>query len=164
MDGANPVEYVRNETANHEQTFIVDLPAEVGNKPYVQLRWKYYYLGSPTSGARAMLRLDDIHVFAKVLNSLDEPEDLPTSIELLPNYPNPFNPTTTLAYRLSRTAHVKLTVFNSLGQQIATVVNGVQAAGSHTVLFDGAGLSSGVFFVRLESEGVMQTGKMVLIK
>lgn len=163
-DGGEPVEYIRSETAGHEEQFVVDLPAAAANQAYVQLRWKYYYLGSPTSGARAMLRLDDIRVASKVVNSTESPETLPSAIELLPNYPNPFNPSTTLAYRLSSTANVKLTVFNSLGQLITTVVNEIQTAGSYTVPFDGSGLSSGVFFIRLESDGYTQTGKMVLIK
>lgn len=163
-DGDAPVEYMRSETEGHEQQFVVDLPSEAADKPYVQLRWKYYYLGAPTSGARAMLRLDDVSVTSKVANSLERDETLPHAVELLPNYPNPFNPTTTLSYRLNRAGHVKLAVFNSLGQHIATVVNSLQPAGSYSIPFDGSRLSSGVFFIRLESSGVTQTGKMVLIK
>jgi len=163
-NGTNPVEYVRNDTEGHEQTFVADLPNVAINQPYVQLRWKYYFMGSPTSGARAMLRLDDVVVEKKVSNSLGVDTELPTVIELLPNYPNPFNPSTTLSYRLNATSHVKLTIFNSLGQIVSTVSDGNQAAGIYNVPFDGSKLSSGVFFIRLESAGVVKTGKMVLIK
>ncbi len=164
MVNGNPVEYIRSDTEGHEQQFVVDLPSNASNQPYVQLRWKYYFLGSPTSGARAMLRLDDVTVKKKVSNSLQTEADLPAHVELLPNYPNPFNPSTTLSYRLNRAGAVKLSVYNSLGQHISTLVDETQTAGSYSVPFDGQQLSSGVYFIRLESAGVVQTGKMVLIK
>ncbi len=164
MNNDNPVEYVRSASEGHEQNFVVDMPASAANQPYVQLRWKYYFMGSPTSGARAMLRLDDVTVKKKVSNSLQTEADLPAHVELLPNYPNPFNPSTTLSYRLNRAGAVKLSVYNSLGQHISTLVDETQTAGSYSVPFDGQQLSSGVYFIRLESAGVVQTGKMVLIK
>jgi hypothetical protein len=163
-DDGNHVEYVRSASEGHEQDFVVDMPLAAMNQPYVQLRWKYYFMGSPTSGARAMLRLDDIVVKKKVSNSLESDVELPSSIELLPNYPNPFNPSTTIAYRLNVAGNIKLTVFNSLGQLVSTVVDENQTAGHYTVPFNGSKLSSGVFFIRLESSGQVQTGKMVLIK
>jgi hypothetical protein len=163
-DGGNPVEYVRSDTEGHEQDIVVDLPEEAANQPYIQLRWKYYFMGSPTSGARAMLRLDDVVVQKKLANSIREEVDIPAVVELLPNYPNPFNPATTLSYRLNHSGNVVLSVYNSLGQIVTTVVNEFQQAGSYNIPFDGSKLSSGVYFMRLESAGFLLTGKMSLIK
>jgi photosystem II stability/assembly factor-like uncharacterized protein len=74
----------------------------------------------------------------------------PETIVLDQNYPNPFNPSTTIRYGLPSRSHVTLTVFNTLGQQVAVLHNGEQEAGYQEVRFDGAGLSSGVYFYRLQ--------------
>jgi hypothetical protein len=70
----------------------------------------------------------------------------PPQFTLRQNYPNPFNPSTTIRYDLPNREHVKLTVFNTLGQSVSTVVNGEQEAGSHEVRLDGSNLTSGVYF------------------
>ncbi len=78
------------------------------------------------------------------------PAALPTSYALAQNFPNPFNPATTIRYALPEAAAVKLVVFNSLGQRVADLVDEAQAAGHHEVRFDGSTLSSGVYFYRLQ--------------
>jgi len=83
---------------------------------------------------------------------------------LLQNYPNPFNPSTTIRYALPARAHVTLSVFNTLGQIVATLVNGLQDAGSHEVKFDGSGLSSGVYFYRIRAGAFVETKRLVLLK
>ena len=79
-----------------------------------------------------------------------ESEGRPGSIELSQNYPNPFNPATTIRYGLPNRSQVMLTVFNILGDQVALLQNGEQEAGYHEVKFDGSGLSSGVYFYKLQ--------------
>ena len=89
---------------------------------------------------------------------------LPTVSALQQNYPNPFNPSTTIRYGLPNKSAVRLSVFNTLGQNVSTLVNGEQEAGYHEVKFDAAGLSSGVYFYRLESGAYVQTRKLLLIR
>ncbi|MBU0508718.1 T9SS type A sorting domain-containing protein [bacterium] len=83
---------------------------------------------------------------------------------LYPNFPNPFNSSTQIAYALPNVGHVTLSIFNLLGEEVTTLVDGAQSAGSHTVSFDGTGLASGVYLYRLQAEGFVQTRKMVMLK
>jgi len=81
------------------------------------------------------------------------------------NYPNPFNPATTVSYRIAGTAHVKLTVYNTLGQVVEELVNSKQQAGTYRVTFDAAALSSGVYLYKLTVNGrASQVKKMILIR
>jgi len=88
----------------------------------------------------------------------------PKSYRLYQNYPNPFNPLTVIKYDLPSAAHVRLKVFNLLGEEIALLVDGNKPAGSHSTVFDGQNLPSGVYIYRLESTAFSATRKMVLIK
>ena len=88
----------------------------------------------------------------------------PGEISLGQNYPNPFNPTTTIRYGLPAKSHVTLTVFNTLGQQVAVLQNGEQEAGYHSVRFDGSRLASGVYFYRLQAGTYVETRKLVLLR
>ena len=83
---------------------------------------------------------------------------------MLPNYPNPFNPTTTIRYALPSRSHVALAVFNTLGQEVATLVNESQDAGHHDVRFDTSGLASGVYFYRLRAGEYVQTRRLMLLR
>ncbi len=90
----------------------------------------------------------------------------PTDFRLSQNYPNPFNPTTTISYTLPKAGNVTLTVYNSLGQEVMTLVNNEfkASAGSYNVLFDGSGLSSGIYFYTLTFNNNTIAKKMVLMK
>ncbi|MDW7679134.1 MAG: YCF48-related protein, partial [bacterium] len=80
------------------------------------------------------------------------------------NYPNPFNPSTTISYELPGRSAVKLTVFNAMGQQIAILVDSNKDAGSYQINWEAANMPSGIYFYRLEAEGFSQTKKMLLLK
>ena len=84
------------------------------------------------------------------------------------NYPNPFNPGTVIPYQLAAAAHVRLEVFNLLGQWVATLVEGARPAGAHTARWDGTDVAgraaaAGVYVYRLTVDGASQTGRMVLV-
>lgn len=93
-----------------------------------------------------------------------EPIVSPNSYSLTQNYPNPFNPVTHIAYTLEQGGYVNLTVYNVLGQQVATLVDGISAAGINRVSFDASGLQSGVYFYTLTAGDYTETKKMMLVK
>jgi len=88
----------------------------------------------------------------------------PTAFTLDQNYPNPFNPSTTIKYQISKNGLTTLKVYNLIGQEVATLVNGVVTAGSYEVKFDASRLSSGVYFYTLRSGNFVETRKMTLMK
>jgi hypothetical protein len=90
--------------------------------------------------------------------------DEPYSYSLDQNYPNPFNPTTTINFSLLKTANVQLTVYNIIGQRVATLVNGQLSAGAHSVKFNATNFASGVYFYRLEAGEFIAHKKMMLLK
>ncbi len=95
--------------------------------------------------------------------------DAPATTELHANHPNPFNPSTTIAYTLATSGRVRLTVFDTTGRRVRSLVDADESNGPHSVEFDGrddagSGLASGVYFYRLEAGNVTKTRKMVLLK
>ena len=88
----------------------------------------------------------------------------PISFSLAQNFPNPFNPSTTIRYALPARSHVTLIVFNTLGQQVATLVEGETDAGYHEVTFDASHLASGVYLYRLTAGSDVETRKLILVR
>lgn len=83
---------------------------------------------------------------------------------LFQNYPNPFNPTTTISFQLPEAGKVALKVYNILGKEVATLINGNKDAGKHSITFDASALSSGVYFYKLEANNFVSTKKLILMK
>ena len=92
------------------------------------------------------------------------PGEQPTQVVLGANYPNPFNPTTSFEYSLTGTEHVTVRVFDALGRQVATLVDGMQVASTYRVTFDASHLASGVYVYQLETPTQVMSRKMVLVK
>jgi hypothetical protein len=90
--------------------------------------------------------------------------DVPGAFSLAQNFPNPFNPVTTIRYGLPSKSYVELAVYNVLGERVALLVQGVQEGGFHEARFDGSALSSGVYFYRLQSAGFVETKKLSLLR
>jgi len=93
-----------------------------------------------------------------------EENPVPLVFFLWQNYPNPFNPSTTIRYALPDKSNVTLTVYNTLGQRVAQLVNGDMEAGHHQVQFDGSGLSSGVYFYRIQAGTFVETRRLLLVR
>jgi hypothetical protein len=88
----------------------------------------------------------------------------PTDFALHENYPNPFNPATTIGYDVVRSSWVTLKVYDMLGQEIATLVNETKPAGAYKVQLDAKNLAGGVYFYRLRAGSFVQTKKLMLLR
>ncbi len=94
----------------------------------------------------------------------DLPIPVPENISLLANYPNPFNSSTMIEFTLDKSQFVMLTVYDLLGREIRTLLEGERSAGNHKISFDATSLSSGVYFYRLRAGDRVETKRMVLLK
>jgi hypothetical protein len=102
----------------------------------------------------------------------EELEEIPTSFSLEQNFPNPFNPTTTIQFSLPKSGDVTLKIYNLLGEEVKTLVDEYREAGNHSVQFNANNLSSGIYFYRLQvldpetssGQGFVETKKMLLLK
>jgi hypothetical protein len=90
--------------------------------------------------------------------------EVPREFVLAQNYPNPFNPSTTIRYELPHASRVSLKVYNTLGLEVATLVNETKPAGVYTAQFDAANLASGVYFYRLQAGNFVVTKKLILLR
>jgi hypothetical protein len=93
-----------------------------------------------------------------------EPPGVAGGFTLSQNFPNPFNPSTTIRFSLPHRSSVSLLVYNTLGQQVSVLVQGEETAGLHEVSFDGSHLASGVYFYRIRAGGFVQTKRFLLIR
>ncbi|MCX6828933.1 MAG: T9SS type A sorting domain-containing protein [candidate division Zixibacteria bacterium] len=94
---------------------------------------------------------------------------IPEGFELAQNYPNPFNPSTTIAFEIPRAAFMNLSVFNILGEKVATLLDSRVTAGHHAISWDGTtdnghSVSSGVYFYQLKSGSTVFSKKMLMMK
>ncbi|MBN2011568.1 amidohydrolase family protein [candidate division KSB1 bacterium] len=96
----------------------------------------------------------------QVQKSIDEP----LAYNLYSAYPNPFNPSTTIEFSLPHESHVKLSVYNLLGEEIQTLMNEVKNRGKHSIIFNGSSLVSGIYICRIEADGFVQTRKLTLLR
>ncbi len=95
---------------------------------------------------------------------IDKTPQVPDKLTLDQNYPNPFNPTTNIRYVIPRAGHVKLSIYNILGQEIETLIDARQSAGVHQVVWNASRVASGVYFYRLKTQAGQIIKSMVLIK
>ena len=143
-----------------DDSTIVDASAKVGPlSPLSRFYWRVRGVNGGGSGPWS-----EVWNFTTATSTDVGAGPVPASYRLFPNYPNPFNPTTTIRIELPVAADVRLAVVDLLGQEIATIIDGWQEAGSHAVTFEAANLSSGVYFCRLQAGGVVLTRRMTVIK
>lgn len=105
-----------------------------------------------------------IDYFEGTVTDIREVNNIPNEYHLAQNYPNPFNPSTIIRFSILNTEHVTLTVYNMLGERVATLANKEISSGEHEVVFDASQLSSGTYFYRLSTSAYTETKKMLLIR
>ena len=115
----------------------------------------YYDLSLSSRGSAARPAIAELHKDMSVL---------PENIVLHNNYPNPFNPVTTIRFDLNETEHVRLSVYNMLGQKVRTLVDGIIQPGNHTYSFNAEGLPSGSYLYLLETSKTRQSQVMLLLE
>jgi len=112
-----------------------------------------------------ILQKNIIIIKTGALTSVQQIDDvIPVSHSLHQNYPNPFNPATEIRFSVPERSRVGLGVYNMLGQRVSMLVDETLEAGNYTVRFDASGLSSGMYFYRLEAGGFTEERKMLLLK
>jgi hypothetical protein len=115
--------------------------------------WQFHLFGDPALRIR------------NTTTSIHEDEvNIPSEIMLYQNYPNPFNPTTTITFSIPQREHVTLAVFDVLGREVATLVDGELNPGGHSVVFDAASLPSGVYFYSMTTSAISLLKSMTAIK
>lgn len=102
--------------------------------------------------------------YAQIPLDVNETAASPNSFRLYQNYPNPFNPGTTIEFSIPSAQIVTLKVYNLLGQEVATLVNGLQTAGEHRIQWNAASLPTGFYFYKMERGNFSQTRKLMLMK
>jgi len=140
------------------------LNAGLGNYPLGDLDW------FPTQKANWEMTKDleyaDINsaLTTGIITGVEGQANVVNKFELAQNYPNPFNPTTVISYTIPEASEVTLKVYDVLGKEVATLVNGFQAANSYKVNFNAASLSTGVYIYKIEAGNFSMTKKMLLLK
>ncbi len=115
-------------------------------------------------GAGIRILPTDEHPPAPPGGVTDAGTELPVSFTVMQNYPNPFNPTTEIEFTLPADGHVRVSVFNVLGEEVARLVEGIESAGRKSVTFDASLLPSGVYSYRVTMAGISLSRKMLLLK
>jgi len=123
----------------------------------------YQATGSSVVHAGSTFKLDDL-TFSGATDVAISSGQIPQMFSLHQNYPNPFNPSTVIGYDLPLTGFVSLKVYDLLGRERATLVNGEQSMGYHEVTFDASSLASGTYFYRLQAGSFTATKKLMLLK
>ena len=104
------------------------------------------------------------HPRASTAGPLAKEGQTPTQYALEQNYPNPFNPETQIQFQIPEGGHVRMSVFNTAGQEVQRLVDTDLAAGSHAARWNASNFASGVYYYRLEAAGFAGVKKMVLLK
>jgi len=107
-------------------------------------------------------KLDDLSLSGT--NGIAEQSTQPFTYSLSQNFPNPFNPSTLIRYQVAAAGPVRLAVYDILGREVATLVDGIEQPGTHEVRFDGGGLASGIYLYKIQTAGFVQQRKMILQK
>ncbi len=144
--------------------FVANILYSTGENPDSAVITAQITNGAGQTHAGSAFILDDLFYGAASADVKVAGSDVPAKFVLNQNYPNPFNPSTTIRYELPKAANVRLEIFNMLGQQVATLVDGERAAGVYTAEFNALNLSSGTYFYKLQAGGFTDVKRLMLLK
>jgi hypothetical protein len=147
-----------------DQEIIVGTGGSLGIVDYKTASWRNNYWNMFRGNPQRTANYHDGFSFGVEEPGVAAGKPVPLRYSLAPNYPNPFNPSTVLTYSINQPLLVSLTIWNVLGEKVATLVNGSTNAGSHRVHFNASNLGSGVYFARLQVGSGVQVRKLVLIR
>ncbi|MEM8489098.1 MAG: T9SS type A sorting domain-containing protein [Bacteroidota bacterium] len=150
---------LQNETPGVMKLAIAGLPSTLSER-VLSLRFDKLASGLPAAVSGSV----SVDEAPETTFTLQDEITLPDAFVLDTNYPNPFNPETTIRYAIPEQQHVKLTVFDMTGRAVGTLVDQVQTQGAYSVRFDAANLPSGTYLYRIEAGAFVQTRKMTLVK
>ncbi len=152
-----------NKTVNTWTRDVIDISSLANSSPTLKIRFSMVSNGTVTADG---IYIDNIKLagYNVTPTSIINNNEIPSDFSLSQNYPNPFNPVTVIHYSLNENRLTTLKIFNVLGREVATLVNGKQNAGSYSVNFNASNLSSGVYFYKLESGEFAETKRMILLK
>ena len=142
---------------------VVDFNNSTGNNPFT--------LTAPDSGTYTVnagfknpsKKWDSVMVNISLTDVGENPSN-PASFELFDNYPNPFNPSTTLRYSIPEASFTSVKIYDALGNEVSSLVNETKSAGTYEVEFNASDLSSGIYYYTLNAGSFTETKKMILIK
>ena len=167
----SPVTMVRVDTLDWTGWKLVAAP--IASVPTTAARQFAGFVIDQLPGARmgGTVYFDDLAVGSNILDIENQPAGMPVATRILPNYPNPFNPSTTLSVQLSSAGHLTLRVFDALGRAVATLADDDRRAGTYRFVWDAAHRPSGVYFCRLSVDPADRSGgparqtiKLLLVK
>jgi uncharacterized repeat protein (TIGR02543 family) len=129
------------------------------------LEWSGSLVGSQNPDSLIMDENKFVNAtFLQDPTAINEDDHLPLKFKLNQNYPNPFNPVTTISFSIDQQDHTQLKLYDTLGNEVAELVNGSLRAGVYQIRFDGSALASGVYYYRLTSGGKQKINKMILLR
>lgn len=110
------------------------------------------------------MNIDFIAIPNATVLSVDDNSDIPIDYSLSQNFPNPFNPETSIRYSIPEQSHVTIKVFDILGREVTTLVDGEKNVGNYEVKFNSKKISSGIYFYRIQAGDFLSTKKMIVLK
>jgi photosystem II stability/assembly factor-like uncharacterized protein len=124
-----------------------------------------YFISSLAVNSKDRIFAASIAVYrsSRSTTSAENGKELPAAFALAQNYPNPFNPSTAIGFQVTAYSHVRLSIYDLLGREVATLVNEVKAPGSYEVTWDAGGMASGVYLYRLNAGDFTQTKRLLLL-
>ena len=146
------------------QSYLIPVNATIASGQSFALRFYPWYTGAASTSKYFYAQFVVIKGSTTGGTGVPRTGDVPSKFELAQNYPNPFNPTTQISYAVPNESYISLKVFNLIGQEVATLVSGIQGAGNYTVPFDASRLSSGVYLYRLQAGSSMEVKRMMYVK